>query len=271
MQWDRPAGPGLGLTPFKTVGNRWLASEVERVARIVAHAKYHSARGEPIRIFHPDVVPAPGAREPFRRPIGVAMEMAILLPHYRQVLFERADFPSPLYGKLNPGSMFQGSQFTHCCIVTRGVPRERFAFYDGVLGLAKSGDFDLPHAEIGSSGKDIFQLLPDEGFHMHRFDDPRGGDGPMKRSGRLIFFNFRDEVAMPDLRAASRPGALGPTLYTLRVRDLAQVRERAQHAGATAVSEVRRNEFGERAVVLDAPDGTPWMLVDAADSIPLRD
>lgn len=268
MQWQQPSGPGLGLTPFKTVGNRWTAGEVRQLARIVAHAKYHRERGEPIEIFHPDIVAAPGTgRDSFRGTIRGALEMAILLPLYRQVLFERVDFPSPLYGRIDPGSFFEASQFTHCCIVTRGVPASAFDFYDRVLGLKKSGDFDLAYAEIGSSGKDIFRLRAGEGFHMHRFDDPRSGEGADKRSGRIIFFNFRAEIDMPDMRAASRPGALGYCLYSLRVDDLERMRQRVIDAGATEVSPICRNEFGERALLLTAPDGTPWNLIDSRDTI----
>lgn len=271
MQWERPTGPGLALTPFKTVGNRWIAAEVLKISRIVAHAKYRRDSGAPITIFHPDAVPAPGtSRESFRRAISAAIEMAILQPHYRQVLFERADFPSPLYGKVNPGSILQGSQFTHCCLVTRGVTPDAFNFYDKVLGMVKSGDFDILYDDIGSSGKDIFQLHEGEGFHMHRFDDPRGGDGLDKRSGRVIFFNFREDVGMPDLRAASRPGASGLCLYSWRVHDIEQVREVVMRAGATEVTEVQRNEFGERAITLVAPDSTPWMLIHAADTVPIN-
>lgn len=268
MQWAQPTGPGLGLAPFKSVGNRWTAAEVRQLARIVAHAKYRRESGAPIEIFHPDLVAAPGtSRDSFRRTISGALEMAILQPLYRQVLFERADFPSPLYGRIAPGSLFEASQFTHCCIVTRGVAPDAFDFYDRVLGLRKSGDFRLPYAEIGSSGKDIFRLREGEGFHMHRFDDPRSGDGAEKRSGRIIFFNFSDDVDMPDLRAASRPGALGYFLYSLRVCDLARARSMVLDAGATDVTPVCRNEFGESALLLTAPDGTLWNLIEARDTI----
>lgn len=268
MQWDQSTGSGLGLTPFKTVGNRWTAAEVLKISRIIAHAKYRRDSAAPIAIFHPDAVPAPGtSRQAFRRVISAAIEMAILQPHYRQVLFERADFPSPLYGKVNPGSILQGSQFTHCCVVTRGVSPDAFDFYNKVLGMVKSGDFDIPYNEVGSSGKDIFQLGEGEGFHMHRFDDPRGGDGLAKRSGRVIFFSFRDSVEMPDLRAASRPGALGLCLYSWRVHNIEKVREIVLKAGATQVSEVLPNEFGERAITLVAPDSTPWTLIDAVDTV----
>jgi len=268
MQWEHSSGPGLGLTPFKTAGNRWTAAEVLKISRIIAHAKYRRDSGAPIKIFHPDAVPAPGtSREAFRGVISAAVEMAILQPHYRQVLFERADFPSPLYGRVNSGSMLQGSQFTHCCVVTRGVPRDAFDFYDKVLGMVKSGNFDTPYNEIGSSGKDIFQLAEGEGFHMHRFDDPRGGEGLGKRSGRVIFFSFRDSIEMPDLRAASRPGALGLCLYSWRVHDIEKVREAVLKAGATQVSDVLPNEFGEHSITLVAPDSTPWMLIAASDTV----
>lgn len=270
LQWDAPTGEGLGLAPFKAAGSRWIASEVAQLGRIVAHSKYLRDRGEPIRIHHPDVVPAPGTlREPFRRTLSVAMEMAIVLPQFRQVLFERVDFPSPRYGKVHPGSPLQGSQFTHCCVVTHGVESRAFDFYDRALGLVKSGDFDLAYGDIGSSGKDIFQLREGEGFHMHRFDDPRGGEGLDKRSGRLILFNFRRDVPMPDLREQSRVGALGLCLYALRVSDIVATRDLVQAAGATSVSEVVRNEFGERAITLVAPDGTSWNLLEAADTVPV--
>ncbi len=219
----------------------------------------------------PDLVAAPGTgRDSFRGTICGALEMAILLPLYRQVLFERVHFPSPLNGRIAPGSFFEASQFTHCCIVNRGVPARAFEFHDRVLGLRKSGDFELSYAEIGSSGKDIFRLRDGEGFHMHRFDDPRSGNGPDKRSGRIIFFNFGAEVEMPDLRAASRPGALGYRLYSLPVDDLEVQRQRVIDAGATDVSPICCNEFGERAIVLTAPDRTHWNLIDARDTIQVQ-
>lgn len=268
MQWAQPTGPGLGLAPFKCVGNRWTAAEVRQLARIVAHAKYHREGGAQIEVFHPDLVAAPGtSRDSFRRTISGALEMAILQPLYRQVLFERADFPSPLYGRIAAGSLFEASQFTHCCIVTRGIEAGAFDFYDRALGLRKSGDFDLSYADIGSSGKDIFRLREGEGFHMHRFDDPRSGEGADKRSGRIIFFNFSAAIEMPDLRSAARPGALGYCLYSLRVRDLERTRRLAIDAGASDVTAICRNEFGESALLLSAPDGTLWNLIDARDTL----
>lgn len=270
VQWDLPTGPGLSMAPFKVAGSRWSAAEVSQVARVFAHAKFHQLAGHDITMFRPDAMPAPGTlRNAFSDVINAAFEMAIIQPLYRQVLFERADFPSPLYGAVDPGSFFQGSQFTHCCVITCGVADEAFEFYDRVLGLKRSGDFDLSYSEIGSSGKDIFQLCDGEGFHMFRFDDERSGDADQKRSGRLIFFNFKPESALEDLTAESRPGALGYSLYSWRVRDIEATATALEQTGATQISDVFANEFGERSVVATAPDGTPWMFINAADTRPL--
>lgn len=268
VRWQQPVGPGLGLAPFKVRGGRWSAAEVGQVGRIAAHAKYARLAGRDITIFHADTIPAPDtARDPFRRTLGGAFEMALLQPLWRQVLFERADFPSPLYGRLNMDCLLQGSQFTHCCVVTQGVADDAWSFYDACLGLKRSGDFGLKWEEIGSSGKDILGLDAGEGFRMVRFDDPRSGEGAGKRSGRLIFFDFAADRPLPDARAASRPGALGYSLYSWRVDDAEATRQRAMAAGATRISSVVRNELGERSFTCDAPDGTPWAFVDARDAL----
>ena len=270
VQWSESRGPGLGMAPFKVVGSRWSAALVAKVARVYGHVKYAALAGAPLRIHQPDVVPAPGTlREPFRHPISAAFEMAIAQPLYRQVLFERVDADHPLYGRINPGSLLQASQFTHCCVVTRGVARDGFDFYDRVLGLARSGDFTIPWEEIGTSGRDILELERGQGFRLLKFDDARVRDGGPKRSGRLTIFDFAADSRQDDLRDAAHPGALGHTLYTLRLRDLDRAREAARGAGATAVGAIVANEFGERSFTAVAPDGVMWAFVDAAGSHPL--
>jgi hypothetical protein len=271
VQWQRPSGTGLGMSPFKVRGGRWSAAEVAQVGRIAAHAKYAQIAGRDISIFHADTLPAPDtARDPFRRTLGGAFEMALLQPLWRQVLFERADFPSPLYGSVNTHCLLQGSQFTHCCVVTQGVPDAAWSFYDACLGLKRSGDFKLGWSEIGTSGKDILRLDPGEGFRMVRFDDPRSEEGAGKRSGRMIFFDFASDRPLPDARAASRPGVLGYSQYSWRVNDVEHARERALAAGANRVTAVLTNELGERSFTCDAPDGTSWAFVDACDALPVR-
>jgi len=269
-QWENPSGPGLGMAPFRVHGSRWSAMELDRIARMIAHAKYHAAQGGEVRMFHPDVLPGSGTpMAPFRRELPVAMEMAVVQPLYRQVLFERADFPSPLYGAVNHDCLMRASQFTHVCVILCGVAADAFEFYDRVLGLQRSGDFKLSWADVGSSGKDIFELREGEGFHMFRFDDPRSEGGVNKRSGRIILFNFSADSELEDMRIASRPGAWGHSLYSLRVADVEATHATAAASGAGAQSDVMVNEFGERSFVATAPDGTPWCFVASDDTLAL--
>lgn len=271
VQWDTVRGHGLGLAPFKSIGSRWSAALVAKIARVYGHVKYAGLAGAPIRMHRPDAVPAPGTRrEPFRNPIACAFEMAIAQPLYRQVLFERVDSEHPFYGRINAGSLLQASQFTHCCVVTRGTPRDGFDFYDRVLGLVRSGDFTLPWQDIGSSGRDILELEEGQGFRLLKFDDARCHAGGPKRSGRLTMFDFGPESPQADLREATLPGSLGHGLYSLRLRDIEPAREAVLRAGATRVSPIVSNEFGERAFCAVAPDGVLWSFVDAAESHPLE-
>ena len=272
MQWQQPTGSGLGLSSFKANGSRWSAAWVEQVARPFTHAKYAREQGRAIRIHPPDFMPqGPRPSAGFRHCIPGAFEMAIAQPYYRQVLFERADVVNPYYGRLNTGCMMKASQFTHCCVVCKGVDGDAFAFYDTVLGLRRSGDFTLSYQEIGTSGKDILELSEGEGFRLIKFDDPRSGDGDLKRSGRFTLFSFSDDVAMPDLRDAARPGALGHTLYSLRLNGIERAHTHLSSVGATGLTDIVRNEFNEQTFLATAPDGIRWMFIDADDSLPLGD
>jgi uncharacterized glyoxalase superfamily protein PhnB len=66
---------------------------------------------------------------------------------------------------------------------------------------------------------------------------------------------------MPDVRDKTRPGSLGMTLLTYQVRDIDAYRERVIDGGATAVTEVADNEFGEPSISFVSPDGLDWTLV----------
>ena len=60
----------------------------------------------------------------------------------------------------------------------------------------------------------------------------------------------------------ARPGALGLTLYTYRVSDLAYYHRRVSESHATQISEITTDEFGARAFSFVAPDGYDWTLVE---------
>ncbi|MGP1353868.1 MAG: VOC family protein [Parasphingopyxis sp.] len=270
IEWEHPTGPGLGLESFKCIGSRWSAALVEKVARPFAHAKYARDAGTEIRMHAPDFMPAdgsPASGTAFCRPIRGAFEMAIAQPFFRQVLFERADTDNPLYGQVAPHSLMRASQFTHMCLGLKTASDSQLAFYDDVIGLKRVGDFELGWSEIGTSGKDILELAEGEGFRLVKFDDPRSGEGASKRSGRLTVFSFNSATVLPDRRSDSLPGALGHTLYTARLENLQAAASWLEANGASEMTEIQENEFGERSLLATAPDGIRWMFVDAADAM----
>jgi catechol 2,3-dioxygenase-like lactoylglutathione lyase family enzyme len=271
VQWDAPTGNGLGMHRLKCLGSRWSAALVERIARPFAHAKYAALDGCAIVRHAPDFMPANpvSSADVFSSVISGAFEMALLQPFYRQVLFERADAQNPLYGAIAPGSLMRASQFTHCCIGLHATPDSALDFYDSVLGMRRSTDIDLDWAVIGSSGKDLLGLDEGDGFRMIKFDDPRSGDGAQKRSGRLTLFSFHKHVELEDFRPRALPGALGHTIYSLRLKDLEANVPRLVEAGAYDVSPLKPNEFAERSVTASLPDGSRWQFIDAADSVPV--
>jgi uncharacterized glyoxalase superfamily protein PhnB len=57
---------------------------------------------------------------------------------------------------------------------------------------------------------------------------------------------------------------LGASLYTLRVSDLDEYRRRVGEGGATEVTAIVENEFGERSFSFVAPDGFFWTFIEAS-------
>jgi hypothetical protein len=105
-------------------------------------------------------------------------------------------------------------------------------------------------------------MRPGERYFGSTFDDPRSGPGLEAVSGRLLLRRIPSDVARsPDLMDRSRPGCLGLSLYTYRVRDLAAYHARVAASGARELTPVQANEFGEPSFSFRAPDGHAWTLV----------
>jgi hypothetical protein len=132
-----------------------------------------------------------------------------------------------------------------------------------VLGLKRWFDAERPYAQATGSRR-IFGLEEGETHWMVDFDDPRSGQAlAERRSGKLKVVRFARSSRLPDLMDRSRPGCLGYSAYTWRVRDIEGMHRRVQSSGATDVSDVLRDEFGSQSFGFTAPDGYPWVLVEA--------
>ncbi len=110
----------------------------------------------------------------------------------------------------------------------------------------------------------IFELEPGQKYMSTDFDDPRSDPADLSkvRSGRLKIIRFIEGPDLEDLRDRSRPGSLGLSLYTYRVRDVEDFHARVAASAATGVTAVVANEFGEKSFAFTAPDGYVFAVVE---------
>src|ERR687885_167420 len=176
--------------------------------------------------------------------------MMLIQPLTRQVFFERFNYTLPDYGKINDNSMFKTSQITHMGMVIQDGSKETLRFYDEILGLLRvRDDVEIKTTyETSEAGRLIFDLQPKEGFLVTAFDDPRSSksDFMAARSGRLYIIRFPDSIKLAKRFDEAKPGCLGMSLYTYRVRDLEVYFNRVQESAAQKVTEIVGNEFGEQ-------------------------
>jgi catechol 2,3-dioxygenase-like lactoylglutathione lyase family enzyme len=191
--------------------------------------------------------------------------MMLLQPLTRQVFFERFNYTLPHYGKINESAFFKTSQITHMGMILQDGSKETLRFYDEILGLLRvRDDVEIKTTyETSEAGRLIFDLQPNEGFLVTTFDDPRSSksDFMAARSGRLYIIRFPDSIQLAERFDEAKPGCLGISLYTYRVRGLKDYFNRVKASTAQNVTEIVGNEFGEQSFSFVAPDGYFWTLV----------
>ncbi len=266
MQWDSPLNDGLGLSPMKLNGNRWATTLTTNVLNICNHAESAQALGQALHYVPPQwtIIYPTAQGQPFQDPLIGVREMLLLQPLTRQVLFQRFNYTVPHYGQINPDSLFQASQSTHMGLVIQDDSQATLRFYDEVLGLLRVQDSLESTYETAKGGRPIFDLQPGEKFWVTAFDDPRSSatDWQAARSGRLYIVRFPESLDIPDARDRSCPGCLGLSLYTYRVQDLDDYRDRILSSAATNITEIVPNEFGDRSFSFTSPDGYAWNLIE---------
>ncbi len=268
MRWDRPLNAGLGLdVHLRCVGSRWGTRLTTNILAIANHAQRARELGQPIGVIEPllDVIGEVAGGQPsrpFLDPILGVREMVVVQPLYRQVFFQRFGYDSPLYGSVDPASMFATSQHTHFGLMIATDAHDILEFYDGVLGLQRWMDAPTSY-EKSTGGRIVYALEPGEGFHIVDFDDPRSGRGQDdRRSGKLKCIRLAGDARIEDRHDRSRAGCLGYSAYTWRVNDAEGVWRRVIAGGATEVSDVALDEFGDRTFTCRAPDGYYWIFVE---------
>jgi len=267
MQWEQPRNKGLALESMKVRGNRWATTLTADVLTILNHAEEADRSGLPIRYTLPHWEMIYNKDRPMRpfidSTIGVR-EMLLLQPLARQVLFQRFGYIVPNYGQIDDRAPLKTSQITHMGLISQDDSKETLQFYEDVLGLLRVRDDIETTYESSQAGREFFDLQPGEKFIVTAFDDPRSSisDWQAAHSGRLYIARFPQVYLLPDRFEMARPGCLGISLYTYRVRDIEGYRNRIQASSAQDVTKIYRNEFSDRSFSFTAPDGYFWTLVE---------
>jgi catechol 2,3-dioxygenase-like lactoylglutathione lyase family enzyme len=268
MVWENPTNEGLQMGSMKVKGNRWATTLTADILNILNHVEEAVTAGLPVKYTNPlweIIYKREGEALPFVDPAVGVREMMLLQPLTRQVFFERFNYTLPHYGKINESALFKTSQITHMGMVIQDGSKETLRFYDEILGLLRvRDDVEIKTTyETSEAGRLIFDLQPNEGFLVTAFDDPRSSksDFMAAHSGRLYIIRFPDSIKLAERFDEAKPGCLGISLYTYRVRGLEDYFNRVKASTAQNVTEIVCNEFGEQSFSFVAPDGYSWTLV----------
>ena len=197
---------------------------------------------------------------PFADPIVGVRDLTVMTPHVRLYVSEPVNYEMPRYGTVSNTALFPATQFTSISMVVPDDSAQTLDFYDKVLGLWRRAD-----TEVGASvlSKMLWGGPDGERRRSLDYDMQASGRALHERLGGVLKVTHFKSSTLPDYREKSRPGNLGLSLFTARVQPIEAMRERMRGAGATNVTPVLRDEFGQRAYSCRAPDGYDWTFIEA--------
>lgn len=272
MQWENPRNDGLGIRPFRGHGNRWAGQFVRSASDIANHAIVAKKAGQPVydvpptfidlSSYNPDLFDGK-APVPFQDLIVAVREYSLVQPLSRQAFLERFNYESKMLGKYNEDCLFPATQIAHAGLMFSSDDHGVLDFYDQVLGLKRVSDHPVTWEQaMGSRG--AFSLVEGESHWSIAFEEPRSGSGmDDRRSGRILMFRFGSDSNLEDQSDLARPGCLGHSLLTWRVRDLAALRSDCTAAGCKNIHDIQPDEFGTEAFTCTTPDGFIWTFIQA--------
>jgi uncharacterized glyoxalase superfamily protein PhnB len=266
MVWEKPVNDGLQMSRMNVLGNRWGAMLTADVYNLQNHAEEAIAQKLPIFMVEPqraEIYKLEKRPQPFLENYATVREMCLIQPLTRQILFQRFGYNLLNYGKINEDSFFKSSQITHFGMVVYRN-QENIDFYGKVLGLLKvkeNADYDSDYNN--PSSRAVFSLEKYQKYGATDFDNPKSSTDPANAlSGRLKIIWFSPESKLENKFGSSKPGSLGYSLYTYRVKGIENYRQKVKASKATNVTEIQKNEFGEKSFSFIAPDGYFWTILE---------
>ncbi len=266
-QWENETGPGAGIVPLLTPGTRWVSSYLKNQVEMYYQALADQLAGKPIHIVPPQLHVDGDLPDTLHSgDLKGYAEVVVLTPDYRRVFAQRwgGENERPNFGSnINWDSHYQGSEITHVGLVIESDDPNIFDFYPDVLGIEpRRPEVFLEYRDEGSSWQDIMGNKPGVGMGAINYGNPSdtATDRWEHKSGSLLLRRVLPDPSNPPVEA--RPGAHGLTLFTYAVADIEAYHGRVSRSAARRVTDVIRNEFGERSFSFIAPDGSDWALVE---------
>ena len=257
IEWEAPLGPGVGFAPPETVGVRMAVMRTEDIVRLAdVFGDLREQAGEPWLLAGPvydDLYDATAGNPTIsNRRVGVR-EMGVYGQDFNHVFFQRYGYTIPGYGTIGDHSPLRTSEFTHHDFFVSGDLDEVTAYYSDVLGFKSEGETVID-GEWQPGPKAVFQMGSGRS-HWYR-----GFVSPNNICGKLKFFSVEGLHEVDDRSHRQRPGELGITLHSVWTPNLSMVHELAQEY-EIEVTDIARNEFGEKSFVLSGPDGATWQVI----------
>ncbi|MBS1797726.1 MAG: VOC family protein [Acidobacteria bacterium] len=265
MVWDKPVNEGLQMERMNVLGNRWGAMMTGDIYNIQNHAEEAVAQKRPVFMVEPqraEIYKLEKRPTPFLDNYATVREMCLIQPETRQIIFQRFGYSLKNYGLIDEQSFFKSSQITHVGMVIYRN-QENIDFYGSVLGLLKVKENENYDSDFSNpSSKAIFSLMPNQKYGATDFDNPKSSKNPAEAlSGRLKIIWFAPESRLDDKFEFSKPGSLGYSLYTYRVKGIDEYHKRVKASKASGLTEIITNEFGEKSFSFVAPDGYFWTIL----------
>ncbi len=265
MEWEKPSNHGLAMSKMNVLGNRWGAMLTGDVYNLQNHAEEATSQRLPIFMVEPqraEIYKLEKRPAPFLENYATVREMCLIQPETRQIMFQRFGYSLANYGKINEQSFFKSSQITHVGMVIYRN-QENIDFYGKVLGLLKVKENENYDSDYTNpSSKAIFSLSPNQKYGATDFDNPKSSKNPAEAlSGRLKIIWFSPDSKLDNKFDFAKPGSLGYSLYTYRVKGIENYHTKVKSSAATNLTSMRTNEFGEKSFSFAAPDGYFWTIV----------
>ena len=272
MCWEFPINDGVGLKPLRGHISRWTGQFVRSAADVSNHARIAETNGLPINDLPPTFIDLstynPGlfdgkAPRPFLDPVIGVSEYSLIQPLSRQAFLERFNYESKMLGTYNDDCLFPATQIAHIGLMFTSDDHGVYDFYDQTLGLKRVSDAPIPY-EKATASRDAYDLVESDTYWAVNFEEPGSGTGmDERRSGRLLMFRFESGSNLEDLSELARPGCLGHSLNTWRIRDLNAFHDECGAAGCTNLTSIQPDEFGVEAFTCKTPDEFIWTFIQA--------